>query len=102
MRLVALGAELFVLWHDGSEAWCWPKEHGPACCWRMPSSEAKRYLLAAYGERNQVTLDGGRKAPMAPGRQAVAEAMDQLEAMAHAAPRRPAPRCASEAMAPAW
>ena len=57
----------------------------------MPSAEAKRYLLAAYGERNQVTLEGGRKAPMAPGRQAVAEAMDQLEAMAHAGPRRPAP-----------
>ena len=66
----------------------------------MPSGEAKRYLLAAYGERNQVTLEGGHKAPMTPGRQAVGEAMDQLEAMAHAGPRRPAPRCASGATAP--
>jgi hypothetical protein len=24
VRLVALGAEAFVLWHDGSEAWCSP------------------------------------------------------------------------------
>ena len=49
------------------------------------------YLLRAYGERNQITLEDGRKVPVAPGRQAVAEAMDQLEAMAYAGPRRPAP-----------
>jgi hypothetical protein len=38
VQLVALGVELLELWHDGSDAWCWPREHGPACCWRMPSS----------------------------------------------------------------
>jgi hypothetical protein len=57
----------------------------------MPSAEAKRYLLAQYGERNQITLEGGRKAPMAPGRQAVGEAFDQLEAMAYSGGRRGAP-----------
>jgi hypothetical protein len=90
-RLIALAVELLELWHDGAEAWCWPKEHGPGCCWRMPSGEVKRYLLAAYGERNKADIGDGTKAPSAPGRQAVAEALDQLEAMAHAASRRPAP-----------
>jgi hypothetical protein len=91
VRLITLADETLELWHDGSESWCWPKELGPACCWRMPSSEAKRYLLAKYGERHQITLDGERKAPMTPSRQAVSEAMDQLEAMAHSGPRRSAP-----------
>ena len=90
-RLIAIAKAQLDLWHDGADAWCWPKEHGPACSWRMPSGEAKRYLLAQYGERNQVTLEGGRKAPMTPGRQAVGEAMDQLEAMAYSGPRRRAP-----------
>ncbi len=91
VRIVALGVELLELWHDGSDAWCWPKERGAACCWRVPSSEVKRFLLAAYGARNQMALGDGSKVPMAPGRQAVAEAFDQLEALAHGAPRRPKP-----------
>ena len=90
-RLIALAIELLEMWNDGGEAWCWPKEHGPGCCWRMPSGEVKRYLLAAYGERNKAELGDGGKAPTAPGRQAVAEALDQLEAIAHAGPRRPEP-----------
>jgi hypothetical protein len=91
VQLIALGTELLELWHDGSEAWCWSKEHGPSCCWRMPSGEAKRCLLAAYGERHQATLDDGRKVPTTPGRQAVSESLDQFEAMAHDGPRRTAP-----------
>jgi hypothetical protein len=90
-RLIALSVELLELWHDGAEAWCWPKEHGPGCCWRMPGGDVKRYLLTAYGERQQIDLGDGGKAPAAPGRQAVAEALDQLEALAQAAPRRPSP-----------
>jgi hypothetical protein len=90
-RLIAIAIELLELWHDGSEAWCWAKEHGPGCCWRMPGSEVKRYLLRGYGERHQMTLDGGDKVPLAPGRQAVGEALDQLEAAAHGGHRRPEP-----------
>ena len=89
--LIALAGELLDLWHDGGEAWCWPVEHGPGCCWRLPSAEVKRHLLAAYGARHQLTLEDGRKAPSAPGRQGVAEALDQLEAMAHEGPRRSEP-----------
>ena len=70
-RLIALAIELLEMWNDGGEAWCWPKEHGPGCCWRMPSAEVKRYLLAAYGERNKAEIGDGEKAPAAPGRQAV-------------------------------
>jgi hypothetical protein len=90
-QLIAIASELLELWRDGGEAWCWTKEHGPGCCWRVPSAQAKRYLLAAYGERYQATLEDGRKVPMAPGRQSVAEALDQLEAIAHAGARRKKP-----------
>jgi DNA-binding XRE family transcriptional regulator len=38
-----------------------------------------------------MTLEAGQKVPMAPGRQAVAEALDQLEAVAHSAARSPEP-----------
>ena len=53
-QLIALVGELLELWHDGGEAWCWPVEHGPGCCWRVPSAEVKRHLLAAYGARHQL------------------------------------------------
>lgn len=97
-EIIALAIELLELWHDSAEAWCWPKEHGPGCCWRMPGGDVKRYLIVAYGERNQVDR-GGRKTPLAPGRQAVTEALDQLEARCRDDPSR---RCASPATARGW
>ena len=90
-RLIAIAVELIELWHDGGEAWAWPREFGPACSWRVPGPEIKRYLISVYGERHQVTLDSGEKVPLPPGRQAVVEALDAIEAMAYRAPQRPSP-----------
>jgi hypothetical protein len=91
-RLIKIADDLLSLWHDGSDAWCAAKERGPGCCWRMPSGEAKRFLLLAYGERNQITIGGdGRRVPTAPSRQAAAEALDQLEAIAYGTERGPRP-----------
>jgi hypothetical protein len=92
VKFVALGTELLDLWHDkASVAWCWTKEHGPGCTWRVQSKETRIYLLRAYGVLYQTTLDDGRKVPAAPSKQAVAEAMDQLEAIAYGGERRPEP-----------
>jgi hypothetical protein len=91
IRLVALGADLLDLWHDGSEAWCTVKARGPGCSWLVASAEARRFLLGAYGAAHQVALEDGRKVPAAPSRQAVAEAADQLEAMAFAGEHRAEP-----------
>ena len=91
-RLIALAIELLELWHDrANTAWCWPKEHGPGCCWRVQSKEARLHLLRAYGTTHQLTLEDGRKVPASPGKQAVAEAMDALEAVAYGGPVRPEP-----------
>jgi len=91
VRLIELADELLDLWYDGSQAWATVKEYGPGCSWRLPGSEVKRYLLRAYGERHQITLGDGRKVPTAPGRQAVGEALDQIEAVAHGGIRRAEP-----------
>jgi hypothetical protein len=101
-QIIALAVELLELWHDGAEAWCWPNEHGAGCCWRMPGPEAKRYLLAAYGERHQATLEDGRKVPMAPGRQAVAEALDSSRRWLTPGRSGRPRRCASAATARGW
>ena len=90
-QLVALASDLLEVWHDGAEAWCWPKEHGPGCCWRVPGGEVKRFLLAAYGAAHQTVLDDGRTVPAVPGRNAVAEALDLVEAIAHTGKRRSSP-----------
>jgi hypothetical protein len=92
VRLVALATELLELWHDKSgNTWCWPREHGPGCCWRVPGKEVRIYLLRAYGQRHQLTLGDGRKVPASPGKQGVLEALDSLEAIAHGGPCHPEP-----------
>ena len=91
-RLIALAIELLELWHDGVRGVVLAEGARPGLL--LAHAQRRGQALPAGGlrraEQGRRSSDG-RKAPVAPGRQAVAEAMDQLEAMAHAGPRRPAP-----------
>ena len=99
-RLIALATELLELWHDGGEAWCWPKEHGPGCCWRLPSAEVKRHLSRPTASATRRRSRAARKCRCRPGAKRLPRRSTRSRPWRTAARVGPSPRSGSPATVP--